>query len=187
MKLPISFEEVPYFNNEYRGDLIITKGVIYYFPHTRVVAARFSHEIGGKDTAEMIGLLGNLVPIIETVPWIHSAADKSVKIGKFLKRTFKPTTNSPKIKKLNLWRGDESNENLQMILDEYISQIKKESLKFEEDSVPQPMRFALEDVENLSFGLKFRFDGKFDNHDFRVNIIHRSQFKKALIEAGFLK
>ena len=45
MNLPISFEEVSYFNNEYRGDLIVTKGVLYYFPHTRVNYARRADEL----------------------------------------------------------------------------------------------------------------------------------------------
>ena len=187
MKLPISFEEVSYFKNEYRGDLIVTKGVLYYFPHTRVKYARYADELGGKDGMVIFDLLGNLAPIFATVPWIRVAADKSVKVGKFLKRTFRPTTNSPQIRKIHLWRGDNSNEILQKILQEYIEKVKKDSLKFEEDSVPKPMRFAIDEIENVKFGLKFKFDAKFDNHDFRVNLIHKGLFKKALIEAGFIK
>ena len=187
MKLPISFEEVSYFKNEYRGDLIVTKGVLYYFPHTRVKYARYADELGGKDGMVIFDLLGNLAPIFATVPWIRVAADKSVKVGKFLKRTFRPTINSPQIRKIHLWRGDNSNEILQKILEEYIEKVKKDSLKFEEDSVPKPMRFAIDEIENVKFGLKFKFDAKFDNHDFRVNLIHKGLFKKALIEAGFIK
>ena len=187
MKLPISFEEVSYFKNEYRGDLIVTKGVLYYFPHTRVKYARYADELGGKDGMVIFDLLGNLAPIFATVPWIRVAADKSVKVGKFLKRTFRPTTNSPQIRKIHLWRGDNSNEILQKILEEYIEKVKKDSLNFEEDSVPKPMRFAIDEIENVKFGLKFKFDAKFDNHDFRVNLIHKGLFKKALIEAGFIK
>jgi len=187
MNLPISFEEVSYFNNEYRGDLIVTKGVLYYFPHTRVRYARHADELGGKDAMAIFDLLGNLSPLFATVPWLRVAADKSLKTGKFLKRTFRPTTNSPQIRKQNLWRGNDSNETLQNILDEFILETKKESLQFDEDSVPKPMRFSVEEVENARFGLKFKFDAKFDNHDFKANLIHRGLFKKALIEAGFLK
>ncbi len=187
MKLPISFEEVSYFNNEYRGDLIVTRGVLYYFPHTRVKYVRHADELGGKDAMVIFDLLGNLSPIFATVPWLRVIADKSIKTGKLLKRTFRPTTNLPRIRKNRLWRGGESNENLQKVLDEFILQTKKDSLKFEEDSVPKPMRFAADEVENAKFGLKFKFDAKFDNHDFKVNLIHRSLLKKALQEAGFLK
>ena len=187
MKLPISFEEVSYFKNEYRGDLIVTKGVLYYFPHTRVNYARHADELGGKDAMVIFDLLGNLSPFFATVPWLRVIADKSVKTGKFLKRTFRPTTNSPNIRKNHLWRGNETNESLQKVLDEFIAQTKKDSLNFAEDSVPKPMRFAVEEIENARFGLKFKFDAKFDNHDFKVNLIHRSLLKKALQEAGFLK
>ena len=187
MKLPISFEEVSYFNNEYRGDLIVTKGVLYYFPHTRVVHSRYSDELGGKDVMPVFELLGNLAPLFAAVPIIRATADKSVKFGKFLKRTFRPTTNSPRIRKLKLWRGNDTNEFLQKILDEYIETVKKENLKFDEDSVPKPMRFAADEIENPRFGLKFTFDAKYDNHDFRVNLIHRSLFYKALKEGGFIK
>lgn len=187
INLPISFEEVSYFNNEYRGDLIVTKGVLYYFPHTRVKYARHADELGGKDAMVIFDLLGNLSPFFATVPWLRIAADKSIKTGKFLKRTFRPTTNAPQIRKQNLWHGSETNENLQKVLDEFILQRKKDSLKFEEDSVPKPMRFSIDDVENARFGLKFKFDAKFDNHDFKVNLIHRSLLKKALQEAGFLQ
>lgn len=186
MKIPISFEEVSYFNNEYRGDLIVTKGVLYFFPHTRVKYARHADELGGKDAMVIFDLLGNFAPIFATVPWLRVAADKSVKTGKFLKRTFRPTTNAPQIRKNRLWRGNETNEFLQNALDKFILDAKKDSLKFEEDSVPKPMRFAVEEVKNARFNLKFKFDAKFDNHDFRVNLIHRGLLKKALHEAGFL-
>ena len=187
MKLPISFEEVSYFNNEYRGDLIVTKGVLYYFPHTRVNYARSAEEIGGKDAMAVFELLGNFVPGLGAVPWLRTAADKGLKIGKFLKRNFRPSVNSPKIRTANLWRGTETNERLQAVLDDYIERIKGEGLAFEEDSVPKPMRFAASEIENAKFGLKFKFDAKYDNHDFKVNLIHRGLFKKALQEGGFLK
>lgn len=186
MELPVSFEEVSYFNNEYRGDLVVTKGVLYYFPHTRVKYQRFAEEIGGKDKMVIFELLGNFAPILGTVPWIRVAADKSVKAGKFLKRNFRPTTNSPRIRKNHLWRGNDTNEKLQAVLDEHIATVKQERLEFEEDSVPKPMRFSADEIKQVRFGFKFKFYAKYDNHDFRVNLIHRSLFKKALLEGGFL-
>lgn len=186
MKLPISFEEVSYFNNEYRGDLIVTKGVLYYFPHTRVVHARYSDELGGEDAMPVFDLLGNLAPFFGAVSWIRAGADKSVKLGKFLKRTFRPTTNAPRVRKNQLWRGNDTNENLQKLLDGYIEKVKKERLEFDDDSVPKPMRFGAEEIENAKFGFKFKFEAKYDNHDFRVNLIHRSLLQKALKEGGFI-
>ena len=49
------------------------------------------------------------------------------------------------------------------------------------------MRFEVGETENARFGIKFKFDAKYDNHDFKVNLIHRTLFRKALQEAGFLK
>lgn len=187
MKLPISFEEVSYFKNEYRGDLIVTNGVLYFFPHTRVKHARYADELGGKDLMPVFDLLGNLAPVFAAVPLIRAVADKSIKAGKILKRTFRPTTNASQIRKIYLWRDSDTNENLQAVLDEHIENLKNENLRFEEDSVPKPMRFAVDEIENAKLGLKFKFDAKFDNHDFRVNLIHKSLLKKALTEAGFIK
>ncbi|MDQ3713010.1 MAG: hypothetical protein M3388_12445 [Acidobacteriota bacterium] len=104
-----------------------------------------------------------------------------------MRRTFRPTTNSPRIRKNHLWRGSYTNENLKKILDEYIEKVKRERLEFDDDSVPKPMRFSAEEIENARFGLKFKFDAKYDNHDFRVNLIHQSLSNKALKEGRFIK
>lgn len=187
MRLPISFEEVAYFKNQFRGDLIVTKGAIYYFPHTRVSFARFSDELGGKERMVFFDLLGNFLPILGAVPFFRGVADKTLKLGKFLKRVFLPTINRPQIKKIGLWNLNDTNESLQIKLDEFIENYKKEPLKFEGDSVPKAMRYEINDLENIKFSLKFKFDAKFDTHDFRVNIFHKNKLKKSLKEAGFLK
>jgi hypothetical protein len=186
MQLPISFDEVSYFKNEFRGDLIVTKGVVYYFPHTRVIAARYSDELGGKEGLVIFDLLGNLAPFLGAVPWLHRIADRGIKFGKFLKRTFRPTINSPRIKNLYLWNENQTNESLQKLLDEYIEKVKSEPLRFDEDSVPKPIRFEAAEIKNLSFGFKFKFDARYDTHDFRVNLLHRAKLRKALQEAGFV-
>ena len=184
--MPISFDDVSYFNNEYRGDLIVTKGILYYFPHTRVAFSRRTPEIGGKETAGLIGIVGLFEPFLEVVPWLHVAADKSVKIGKLVRRTVWPSMNSPRIEKQHLWNGRETSEELQTLLDAHIEKLKHEPLGFEEDSVPKPIRFAAEEMENVRLKLKLRFDAKFDNHDFRVSPLRRNLLKKALHEGGFL-
>src|SRR5215813_8392882 len=117
IKLPVSFDEVSYYRNEYRGDLIVTRGILYYFPHTRVAASHFSPEIGGGDVAEAIGVAGNFVPFLALAPHLHAAVDKSVKIGKFFGRFFLPSVNSPRIRNSKLWTGRDTNEVLQKLLD----------------------------------------------------------------------
>ena len=171
MVLPISFDEVSYFNNEYRGDLIVTKGVLYFIPHTRVKAARFSDELGHKETADTIGLIGNLVPGVSVIPWVYQLVDKSVKFGKFVKRNVSPSINKPSIKGTIVWENCDS----------------ERMLDFEEDSVPKPMRFTLDDIRNLKCGFKLRFDTEYDNHDFRVSPLRRGLLRSALREAKFLE
>ena len=185
--LPISFDETSYFNNEYRGDLIITEGAIYYFPHTRVSYARHSDELAGRETAEIIGALGSAIPLLGTVPWVRTAADKTVKLGKMIRRTFHPSINRPRIAEKGLWSGRLTSAQVQRSLDWYIAEQRDQPLRFDEDSVPKPMGFRAEEIENLTVGMKFKFDARYDTHDFRVNPIRRNLLRKALREAGFLK
>src|SRR5215831_11013556 len=96
-----------------RGDLIITRGILYFLPHTRVSASHYASEIGGADVAEAIGLLGNFVPLIGLAPYIHTAVDKSVKLGKFLGRIVAPTVNRPRISKIHLWHSRHTDKSLQ--------------------------------------------------------------------------
>lgn len=188
MKLPVSFEEVAYFNNEYRGDLIVMTGRIYYFPHTRVKYARHDNDaLGGRDTAEAIGLAGALVPLAGTAPFLYGVANNSVKFARFLRRAFRPSMGSPEIRKSGLWHPTLSDEKFQQILDDHIVQSRGSGSKFEDDSVPKPRRFLLEDVENLKVGMKLTFDALYDNHDFRINLLHRGKLKAALREGGFIK
>jgi hypothetical protein len=53
MRLPVSFDDVPYFRNQFRGDLIVTDGVIYYFPHTNVAEEKNRKKFGPADGIDM--------------------------------------------------------------------------------------------------------------------------------------
>ena len=186
MSLPISFEEVSYFRNAYRGDLIITKGVIYYFPHTNVEEDRY-RGLSGKDEVTAIGgLLGFIVPILGASSLGFWLVEKGWQFSRFLRRTFLPTNNRPKIRKKKLWHGNETNESLQKRLDEFIEERKKDSPEITELSLPRPMRFPLKNVSNMRVGLKLKFDTEFDDHDFGVNFFQHSKLKIALKEGKFL-
>ena len=186
MKLPISFDEVSYFKNEYRGDLIVTRGVLYYFPHTRVAYSRFADELGGRGKSELIGAVGQFIPLLGLVPWIRTAADRSLKFGKLIQRNLAPSTNRPRIRNQGLWLDADDSVALQNRLDRYIEKVKSSALNFDGDAVPKPMRFASSEVENLRLGVKFCFDARYDTHDFRVSPFRRGLLQTALREAGFL-
>ncbi len=46
MRLPDAFDDVWYFRGEYRGDMIVTEGVLYHFPHTNAEQGRALREGG---------------------------------------------------------------------------------------------------------------------------------------------
>lgn len=185
VKLPISFEEVPYYNNEFRGDLIVTTGVLYFFPHTRVVANRYAAEIGGKDAAVLFGRIGMVVPGFGALAKIHTMMDKSVKFAKFIRRTTKPRINEPRMEFLRPYLSGSSCQKLQRLLDARITDSKFDSVSFEHDSVPRPQRFSIDDTTNLKLGWKLKFDARYDTHDFRVHPLQKEKLKKSLLIAGF--
>ncbi|MEP7074786.1 MAG: hypothetical protein ABI878_03165 [Acidobacteriota bacterium] len=187
MRLPVSFDNVSYFQNEYRGDLIVTKGIVYYFPHTRVAASHSAPELGGKGVAETVGFIGSFLrPAVGLAPLLHTAADKSIKIGKFFGRIFLPKMNSPRIRNIDLWSGRELDEALQKNLDDYIEKTRKTKLAFGDDAVPKPIRFAVADMQNVRVKLKLRFDAGYDHHDFRVSPFVLGKLKLALRHGGFI-
>lgn len=188
MKLPVSFEETAYFKNEYRGDLIITTGVLYYFPHTRVSAARFNNDVlGGREKAGMVGLAGALLPLAGAAPTLYALANNSVKFARFLNRMFRPGMNSPLIDNLRIRLSGQSNNSIQQFLDRNIVLMRMNDLEFGDDSIPKPMRFTAEDMKNARLGLKFTFETEYDDHDFRVNLFHLRKLKDALAKGGFIK
>lgn len=88
---------------------------------------------------------------------------------------------------MRLWSGRETSESLQRLLDAHIEKVKEDPLDFGEDSVPKPIRFSVDEMENVRVKIKLRFDAKFDNHDFRISPLRRSLLIKALREGDFLK
>jgi hypothetical protein len=167
MTLPISFDNVSYFSDEYRGDLIITPGVIYYFPHTNVALQK---KETGYGSPAGLGLLGVLVDLIS--PFL---------------RELVATTNRPDLRDVGLWRNGESSQNLQALLDAHIAEVKKqppELLQYEY-RVPKPMRFALAEIKNLSMHGGLRFDAAYDSHDFSIGFRRKRLLRDALREGGF--
>ena len=167
MTLPMSFDSVSYFGDEYRGDLIITHGVIYYFPHTNMALQK--REAGyGHPTA--LGLIGVLLDLIS--PFL---------------RELVATTNEPDLRDVGLWRDGESSQSLQARLDAHLAEVKKQQpqvLQYEY-RVPKPMRFALAEIKNLSMRGGLTFDAAYDTHDFSIGFRRKRLLRDALWEGGF--
>jgi hypothetical protein len=174
LTLPISFDEVPYFKNSFRGDLIVTQGVLYYFPHTNTLARENYAKSAALEIASKAFGLGAL-PL-----------ELAIRIAWAMKRT---TVNQARIRDEGLWKAGDSSRTLQERLDGHIAKLREESprLVLYEETVPRPMRFVQTDVRNMKLGLGLRFDTEFDSHDFRIAIHRRRLLQDALWMAGFLK
>ena len=167
MSLPMTFDDVSYFRNEYRGDLVITHGIIYYFPHTNVALESKNR---GYRAIDQLGLIA--IPFDLFAPLI---------------RELRTTTNNPKLRKIGLWRDGESSQSLQTRLDAHIAELKKQppQLVQYEYKLPRPMRFARADVKNISMRGGLRFDTEYDNHDFSIGFHRKKLLREALWEGGF--
>ena len=148
MQLPISFDEVPYFKNQFRGDLIVTAGVIYYFPHTNVAKEKLEKEnrvrvpkqfeLVSQAAISVIGPANFLLAIVNSVFRLYS---------KLTRRT----VNQPR---LGSWVTVSSNESAQSQLDNCIEWAKKRSseLVAYQYSLPKPMRCWTTTVSTSSNG-----------------------------------
>lgn len=167
MALPISFDDVTYFKRTLNGDLIVTEGVIYYFPNIKV--SDLSDEPG-------TGSVGDYL-------LFTSARALRSRMRKSINRSF--------LRKDKLWFNGDSSVTLQRRLDAHIAQLKKEKGRAEEFSsgLPLPLRFTCDDVAalSLSFMGTLTFDACFDVHDFFVNSQRKKLLREALHDGGFLR
>ena len=180
-----SFDDVPYFRNQFRGDLIITTGVLYYFPHTNVAAAKPEKKNRPTEHLDFLwhlfGLSGAIFLLV---------ADSLFDISSFLWRALKATQNKPELRKLGLWRDGEFTPILQQRLDAYIAETRREvsPMVEYEYSLPKPMRFTRTEIRNLSLRRgSLRFETEFDSHEFRIGFRRQKSLRELLWESGFFQ
>lgn len=177
MPLPMSFEDTSYFSKTCGGDLIITNGVIYYFPHTILNDEPNKPLSTWNEMTRHGGLLFLLADLL-IIFGISSRSQKDA------------TVNSPLIRNVGLWRDGDSSETLQQRLDAHLAELKKQVREPGHFgmSLPAPMRFARGDITGLSFESAgtLKFQAHFDHHDFFVNQKRMKLLQSALQEGGFL-
>jgi hypothetical protein len=162
----MTFDDVSYFGDEYRGDLVITHGVIYYFPHTNVALQK---EETGYGAPVAFRLLIALIYLVSPVT-----------------RDLVSTTNQPELREMGLWRDGESSQSLQARLDAYIAgAVQAPQHSQFEYGLPRPMRFARADIKNISMRGGLRFDTECDNHAFSIGLRRKRRLREALWEGGF--
>lgn len=183
MSLPVSFSEVSYYDDEYRGDLIVTEKAIYFFPRKRagydkiyLFGGVFDRILNWLFKSVMMFVSGvGLMDIVEFIKTFLRFTKRSSRSG-----------NLPQIAEIGLWREGQTSAELQRKLDNYLFSIKAADLDFSQDALPKPFGFGFSEMENISFNWRFRFTAKFDNHDFGISPFYRKQFRTALQKAGFL-
>ncbi len=187
LTLPVSFDDVPYFKNQFRGDLVVARGVIYYFPHTNVEAERSRKKIGPADAidfgAQFLGTIGEFIGLFGLGKAVYNRTEN------FRRKLRKPTINRPRLCEKGLWPVNGSRENIERLLDAYIAAEKSNppQLTDYQFSLPKPMRFSHSQVNRMrvKFG-SLRFDTEFDNHDFTVGLRRQKLLREALREGEFL-
>jgi hypothetical protein len=168
MTLPKLITQVSYFDNAYRGDLVISHGVLYYFPWVNVALEQ-------KQTRS--DQLVRLFPL-----------DLAIDLAGVAIKAISHANEKSKLEELGLWRPDQTDEALKARLDAYIAdqRTKPPLLVDYEYGLPQPMRFAAGEIKNLSLTSGLRFDTDFDSHDFDVSAIPETWLFDTLEEAGFI-
>jgi len=169
MTLPISIDDVPYYNGSYNGDLIIIEEVIYYFPHTDLTQEYIDRTTKSRMPLAL-RLLANVLSSVGNLTGLKGS-------------------NRSRIRKKGLWKSGDSCGSLQQTLDTHISTRKKEKqpeMSFS-SSLPMPERFHRDEVQNLtlsSIGV-LSFDAHSDSHDFKIGLVRKGLLRAALAEAHF--
>lgn len=174
MTLPMSFDDVPY-SNEFRGDLIIAHGVIYYFAHTSVALERKKRGYGATDHLGLIALPFELLGL--------------------LLQELRTTINQPRLRSAGLWKDGDTSKFLQERLDPIVTEKNKETRPmFQFDSskpdqysyeLPKPMRFPLADIVKISLRRGLIVWTEYDDHRFSIGFHRKKLLREALWEGGF--
>ena len=181
MRLPLSFDDVWYFRREYRGDLVVTDGVLYYFPHTNATLekARRNAPDPFDGVAPFLGAAGEAVGL---GLGLYRAA------GGLWRRLRTPTVNRPRLRESGLWTVGASSRDMRALLDAHVEAARREPprLVAYELTLPKPARFEAGAVRNVRLRLGvLRFDTEFDSHDFTVGLRRAGLLRRALREGGF--
>lgn len=169
----VSIDGVPYYKITgrycFRGDLILTRGSIYFFPHTDL-------ELQRDDAAQALEVLGMggrlLVPI---VAWVV----------RLLRPLAVRGVNNSDLRDSGLWQDGDSSESLQSRLNGRITELKRG--KFSRTGLPIPLRVGRDEVTRLriSAGGTLSFDAQSDSHDFSVGMFRKQFLREALWQCGF--
>jgi hypothetical protein len=175
--LPFRLKNIHYYGDNFAGDLVIMRGIIYYFPVRDLIMER------EKDSwYKTPGLFGILIDI----------GKKRAREGR--------NNNKSYFDQNNLWKPEEGEEILRKRLDNYIAGLKMEERRLKDDNVfssysskthkrelPFPMCFEVNTIKNLKLlSNRLYFETVADKHDFTVSSSGIKSLSNALQEAKFI-
>ncbi|HEX8336262.1 MAG TPA: hypothetical protein VF621_05995 [Pyrinomonadaceae bacterium] len=181
MRLPVSFDDVWYFRKEYRGDLIVTDGVLYYFPHTNAELEKARRNAPGAadGVAPFIGAAGEALNLGLGLYKVAAGLWRKLR---------RPTINRPRLKQAGLWAFGANSRDMQALLDARVEAARREPARLVayELTLPKPMRFAAAEMRGVRLRLGvLKFDTEFDGHDFTVGLRRAKLLRRALRDGGF--
>jgi hypothetical protein len=179
MNLPTSISKIPYYKisskYSYEGELVITQGVLYFFPFVDLQDKRQEKSVGLLLGGCVFGPLIYLLSLLLLLPF------------KFMGNFFKQLPlSSSKVRKQGLWVEGDSSESLQRKLDKHIEQIKEKKL-LSSSSLPVPGRFNNDEIFNLKVSPmgNLSLNTRHDKHDFKIGTLRKAAVIEALKIAGF--
>lgn len=172
VKIPVSFGNVTYFKKTFSGDLVITEGVIYYFARINIEGQREKRRQGIAVVTRHFGLIG-------------IAAEFAIVGAMNLTDSLSVGVNDSLLKKQQIWREGDTSQTLQLRLDDYVKELKKEAIDINSDGLIKPLRFTPAEVKNMKIGGTLRFDTEYDSHDFRIGMFQAKKLRESLWIAGF--
>ena len=101
--------------------------------------------------------------------------------------TLAKTGNQSPLEKAGILPEVVGSEQLQIKLNEFVEQKRRESIDIDKLGLIKPLRFSTADVKNVKLGFTFlRFDSAYDSHDFKVGLGKKKPLQDALRINGFL-
>ena len=175
--LPVFFQNIPYYKIDdlfaFSGDLIITSGILYYFPNTDLEQERIYR--GGEAEAGLLGFkaLGDLFTKV---------------LANFeLSQTTTPRSRSWKTV---VWKWGDPIETFQSRLDALIAESKHKTIDDADFSstLPSPSRFATNSIRQMQIDRTgvLSFEAFYDRHDFNIGVEKKRDLQTALLEGGFV-
>ena len=171
--LPVLLDNVLYYKIDdryaFRGDLIITPRIIYFFPHTDLEQERINHG----------------VDFLSGAPGGDLAREVFTKIMSGF--GISQPSSHPGSGIASLWNKEDSSEELQSRLDAHIARLKKDRTVVFSSSLPVPGRL----LSGYVIGLRLERDGVLsfhadsDRHDFDIGATRFELIARTLFEAGF--